>query len=133
MISSWFLPTPPSRRFLLGVTDITVPWETLLLSVALYVVLPLLAGYLTRQHLHERIGPVVDKLKPWSVIGLLATVTLLFGFQAETILQQPQTISPDCNTADTAELRHLFYRLCGCQVPSPAPQYRRPGCPDRHQ
>jgi ACR3 family arsenite transporter len=82
----------PIAALLLGVTDIVVPWETLLLSVALYVVLPLLAGYLTRRYLHDRIGPLVDKLKPWSVIGLLATVTLLFGFQAETILQQPQTI-----------------------------------------
>jgi ACR3 family arsenite transporter len=63
----------------------------------LYVVLPLLAGVLTRYHLTKRGGGkalnnVVQNLKPWSVVGLLATVVLLFGFQAETILTQPYTI-----------------------------------------
>ena len=82
----------PIAALLLGVTDIVVPWETLLLSVLLYVVLPLIAGYLTRRYLHDRVGPLVHKLKPFSVIGLLATVTLLFGFQAPTILEQPITI-----------------------------------------
>ncbi len=82
----------PIAAFLLGVTDITVPWETLLLSVALYVVLPLLAGYLTRRHLHGRIDNLVHHLKPLSILGLLATVVLLFGFQAETIIARPQGI-----------------------------------------
>lgn len=84
----------PIAGFLLGVTDIQVPWETLLLSVLLYVVLPLGAGILTRQFLLSRSGEagvhrVVQRLKPVSVLGLLATVVLLFGFQAEVILQQP--------------------------------------------
>ncbi|ARN74116.1 ACR3 family arsenite efflux transporter [Oceanicoccus sagamiensis] len=82
----------PITAFLLGVTDITVPWETLLLSVALYVVLPLAAGYLTRRFMHNQISGFVDSLKPLSVVGLLATVLLLFGFQAETILEKPQSI-----------------------------------------
>lgn len=82
----------PITAFLLGVTDITVPWETLLLSVVLYVVLPLVAGFLTRKYLHNQVAPLVDKLKPLSVIGLLATVMLLFGFQAETIISKPQSI-----------------------------------------
>jgi ACR3 family arsenite transporter len=87
----------PIAAFLLGVSDIEVLWETLLLSTALYVVLPLSAGVLTR-HLLERDGNparlnhFLRTLKPWSILGLLATVVLLFGFQAETILQQPQTI-----------------------------------------
>lgn len=82
----------PITAFLLGITDITVPWETLVLSVVLYVVLPLLAGFLTRRFMHNKISEFVDTLKPLSVIGLLATVLLLFGFQAETILEKPQSI-----------------------------------------
>ena len=65
--------------------------------VVLYVVLPLLAGAATRHLLNaggdgHRLEGFVQALKPWSVIGLLATVVLLFGFQAETIINQPQTI-----------------------------------------
>jgi ACR3 family arsenite transporter len=87
----------PLAAFLLGVSDIQVPWETLLLSVMLYVVLPLAAGALTRHFLADsnnpqRIDSFVQQLKPWSVIGLLATVVLLFGFQAQKIIGQPQTI-----------------------------------------
>ncbi|AOF87235.1 arsenical-resistance protein [Hydrogenophaga sp. RAC07] len=86
----------PIAAFLLGVTDVTVPWETLLLSTVLYVVMPLVVGMLTRQLLLRR-GPAavtafVAALKPWSVIGLIATVVLLFGFQAETIVRQPLVI-----------------------------------------
>ena len=82
----------PIAAFLLGVTDITVPWETLLLSVGLYVVLPLLAGYLTRRFLHNQVSVIVQRLKPLSVMGLLATVVLLFGFQAQTIIANPESI-----------------------------------------
>jgi ACR3 family arsenite transporter len=87
----------PIAAMLLGVTDIVVPWETLLLSVVLYVVIPLAAGYVTRKLLdrrgqHERIAAFTAKLKPFSVIGLLATVVLLFGFQAQTILDKPLVI-----------------------------------------
>ena len=87
----------PIAAFLLGVSDIHVPWETLLLSVVLYVVLPLLAGAYTRHRLEgsgdgRGLDAFVHRLKPWSVIGLLATVVLLFGFQAQKIISQPQTI-----------------------------------------
>ena len=87
----------PLAAFLLGVSDIQVPWDTLLLSVVLYVVLPLVAGAITRRKLEahgggQRLTQFVHRLKPWSVIGLLATVVLLFGFQAESIIGQPQTI-----------------------------------------
>lgn len=87
----------PLAAFLLGVTDISVPWETLLLSVLIYVLLPLVAGAFTRHRMEQsenshRLDDFLHQLKPWSMIGLLATVVLLFGFQAETILQQPQTI-----------------------------------------
>lgn len=87
----------PLAALLLGVTDISVPWETLLLSVILYVVLPLVAGVLTRRALSTngdgaRLALLVQGLKPWSMIGLLMTVVLLFGFQAEKIINQPVTI-----------------------------------------
>jgi arsenite transporter len=86
----------PIAALLLGVTDVTVPWETLLLSTVLYVVLPLLAGMATRRVLQARsqraIGDFVGRLKPWSIVGLIATVVLLFGFQAGTIVAKPAVI-----------------------------------------
>jgi len=87
----------PIAAFLLGVTNISVPWETLVLSTVLYVVLPLLAGMATRRALAARspraVGDFVAKLKPWSVLGLIATVLLLFGFQAGTLVAQPLVIA----------------------------------------
>jgi ACR3 family arsenite transporter len=87
----------PLAALLLGVTDIVVPWETLLLSVVLYVVIPLAAGYVTRKLLdrggdHQEIADFSARLKPFSVMGLLATVVLLFGFQAQTIIDEPMVI-----------------------------------------
>lgn len=89
----------PIAAFLLGITDIVVPWETLLLSVVLYVVIPMAAGYLTRHFLIKRnhdgdtLKRFAHHLEPFSIIGLLATVVLLFGFQAQTILEQPLVIA----------------------------------------
>ncbi|WP_412553688.1 ACR3 family arsenite efflux transporter [Shimia sp. MIT1388] len=87
----------PIVAFLLGVTDITVPWSTLLLSVVLYILLPLVAGVITRNRLMGQGGEVAvdtfrDKLRPTSIGGLLLTVVLLFGFQAQVILSQPLNI-----------------------------------------
>jgi arsenite transporter len=87
----------PIAAFLLGISDITVPWETLVLSVVLYVVIPLIAGVFTRRALdkadnHERLNSFLDRIKPISVTGLLATVVLLFGFQAPTIIANPLAI-----------------------------------------
>lgn len=82
----------PIAAFLLGINDIEIPWETLVLSVVLYVLLPLVAGALTRKLMHNRIEGLLTVLKPWSIIGLLATVVLLFGFQAEKIINQPTAI-----------------------------------------
>ena len=81
----------PIAAFLLGVTEVIVPWETLLLATLLYVVLPLVAGVFTRRSLAD-VGQFVTRLKPWSVVGLLATVVLLFGFQAQTIIEKPLVI-----------------------------------------
>lgn len=87
----------PLAALLLGVTNITVPWETLVLSTVLYVVLPLLAGMATRHLLQGRsahaVADFVARLKPWSIVGLIATVVLLFGFQAQTIVAKPLVIA----------------------------------------
>ncbi len=88
----------PIVAFLLGVTDIAVPWATLILSVGLYVIIPLVAGLLTRTLLMRRggVGAVdgfVATIKPFSVVGLLATVVLLFGFQGQVILERPLIIA----------------------------------------
>ena len=92
----------PIVAFLLGVTDIAVPWATLLLAVGLYVALPLLAGVLTRRRVVARAGgggrgeravdDLIARLKPWSIVGLLVTVVLLFGFQGGVILDRPFVI-----------------------------------------
>lgn len=87
----------PIAGFLLGVTDITVPWDTLLLSVVLYVLIPLVAGAIVRRQLekggdHTRLNQFLATMKPWSIVGLLATVVLLFGLQAPTILARPEAI-----------------------------------------
>ena len=87
----------PIAALLLGVTNIVVPWETLLISVVLYVVIPLGAGYITRKKLDtadnkQRIHTFTSKIKAFSVMGLLATVILLFGFQAQTIVANPLII-----------------------------------------
>jgi ACR3 family arsenite transporter len=88
----------PIVAFLLGVTDISVPWETLLLSVVLYIVIPLIAGALTRRALLAKGGAAAvseftARIKPASVLGLLVTVVLLFGFQGQVILAQPLLIA----------------------------------------
>ena len=90
----------PIVALLLGVTDITVPWETLLLSVALYVVVPLAAGAFVRSRLlashggdEHSVSDFTARLKPLSIIGLLLTVLLLFGFQAQTISTRPLLIA----------------------------------------
>lgn len=88
----------PIVALLLGVTDIFVAWETLILSVLLYVVIPLIAGVLMRNWLMKRGGTgavegFTQRIKPLSVIGLLATVVLLFGFQSGTIIASPLVIA----------------------------------------
>ena len=92
----------PVVALLLGVTDLVVPWETLLLSVVLYVVIPLAAGAATRLRLtvgmrdlaarEAAVAGFTGRIKPLSVLGLLATVVVLFGFQGKVILDQPGLI-----------------------------------------
>ncbi|MBL8615096.1 MAG: ACR3 family arsenite efflux transporter [Deltaproteobacteria bacterium] len=87
----------PLTALLLGVSEVIVPWGTLLLSVGLFVALPLVAGALTRAALLRRGPAALDRfntrLKPAGVVGLLATIVLIFGLQAPTILAQPGVIA----------------------------------------
>ena len=85
----------PIASVLLGVSNIDIPWQTLLYSTILYVVLPLVAGWVTRHILQKSNRPITQftaKLKPFSIMGLLLTVVLLFAFQAQTILDNPLII-----------------------------------------
>lgn len=83
----------PIAGLLLGLTDVTVPWATLLLSTVLYVMLPLAAGMVTRSLLLRRspdaVGDFIAGIRAWSISGLIGTVVLLFGFQAGTIVREP--------------------------------------------
>ncbi|AHK15662.1 MAG: ACR3 family arsenite efflux transporter [Thalassolituus sp.] len=83
----------PLTALLLGVTDISVPWDTLLISVVLYVVLPLIAGIVTRRLLQaDNVASFVGRLKPWSIVGLILTVVILFALQAQVITERPLDI-----------------------------------------
>jgi len=88
----------PIVALLLGVTDIPVPWDTLLLSVCLYVAIPLAVGLITRRALLRRsgeagLGAFKARVKPFSILGLVVTVVLLFGFQGQVILDRPLVIA----------------------------------------
>ena len=86
----------PIAGLLLGISDIPVPWDTLALSTLLYVVLPLLAGMGLRrwliQHSEKRLNAAIASMRPLSIVSLLLTVTLLFGFQAKTMIDAPEVV-----------------------------------------
>jgi ACR3 family arsenite transporter len=86
----------PLVAFLLGLSAITVPWETLLTSVVLYIVIPVILAQWLRKMLLAKGTAAFDvtmaKIGPWSITALLATLVLLFAFQGEAILKQPLVI-----------------------------------------
>lgn len=88
----------PLGRFLLGVNNMPIPWQTIALSVLIYVGLPLLAGYFSRKQIIKKKGTkwfeekFVRHLTTVSIIALLATLVILFSLKGEVILKQPQTI-----------------------------------------
>lgn len=88
----------PIVQLLLGITDFRVPFDVLITSVVTFVVIPLIAGYLTNQGIHRTKGAdwlkqnFLPKLKPFSIIALLTTLILLFAFQGTQILENPQNI-----------------------------------------
>ncbi|GMV58765.1 MAG: arsenical-resistance protein [Betaproteobacteria bacterium] len=88
----------PIVALLLGVASITVPWDTLLTSVVLYIVVPVIAAQAIRTRVLARGGPaalerLLARLQPWSMAALLATLVLLFAFQGRAILDQPLVIA----------------------------------------
>jgi ACR3 family arsenite transporter len=88
----------PIVALLLGVASITVPWDTLLASVVLYIVVPVIVAQVIRARVLARGGPpaldrLLARLGPWSIAALLATLVLLFAFQGEQILRQPLIIA----------------------------------------
>ncbi|MCS3645939.1 ACR3 family arsenite efflux transporter [Salinibacter ruber] len=89
----------PIVAFLLGLSDVIVPWDTLLLSVGLYIVIPLVAGALSRTWIIRAKGEewfddvFLERLGPVTMVGLLLTLVLLFSFQGEVILQNPLHIA----------------------------------------
>ena len=87
----------PLVAFLLGLSSIIVPWATLLISVALYIVIPVIIAQLLRKALLRQgqaaFDAAMQKIGPWSIAALLATLVLLFAFQGEAILKQPLVIA----------------------------------------
>jgi ACR3 family arsenite transporter len=88
----------PIVGLLLGLSAITVPWNTLVLSVVLYIVVPVIAAQLIRRAVlanggQGALAAVLHKLAPVSLVALLATLVLLFGFQGEQIIAQPAVIA----------------------------------------
>lgn len=88
----------PIVQFLLGITDFQVPYDVLITSVVVFVVIPLIAGYLTNRIIIQKKSKIwlkhnfLPKLKPLSIIALLTTLILLFAFQGNQILENPQNI-----------------------------------------
>jgi ACR3 family arsenite transporter len=87
----------PIVGFLLGLSAITVPWDTLFLSVVLYILIPVACAHWWRGRIlraggEERLGQVLSTLQPIALLALLTTLVLLFGFQGEQILAQPLII-----------------------------------------
>ena len=88
----------PIVALLLGLSAITVPWDTLVLSVVLYIVVPVVVAQVLRRFLlagngQARLASTLSRLGPLSLLSLLATLVLLFGFQGEQILAQPLVIA----------------------------------------
>ena len=87
----------PLVAFLLGLSAITVPWDTLLTSVVLYIVIPVILAQLWRRKLLTKgqaaFEATMERIGPWSISALLVTLILLFAFQGEAILKQPLVIA----------------------------------------
>jgi ACR3 family arsenite transporter len=87
----------PLVAFLLGISAITVPWDTLFTSVVLYIVIPVILAQLWRKHLlkggQTAFDAAMEKIGPWSITALLATLVLLFAFQGKAIIDQPLVIA----------------------------------------
>ena len=87
----------PIVALLLGISSIVVPWDTLITSVVLYIVIPVVIAQVWRKALFRRgaaaFDSVLEKIGPWSIVALLVTLVLLFAFQGEAILREPLVIA----------------------------------------
>jgi ACR3 family arsenite transporter len=87
----------PLVGLLLGLSAIVVPWDTLVTSVVLYIVIPVILAQLWRRHLLSRgeeiFEAAIEKIGPWSIAALLLTLVLLFAFQGQAIIRQPLVIA----------------------------------------
>lgn len=87
----------PIVGLLLGMSSISVPWDTLLISVVLYIIVPVILAQLLRRHLLKQgqaaFERAMQKIGPWSMAALLLTLVLLFAFQGEAIIRQPLVIA----------------------------------------
>ena len=87
----------PLVAFLLGISAIVVPWDTLLTSVGLYIVIPVILAQIWRKLLMQRgqaaFDAAMSRIGPWSIAALLATLVLLFAFQGKAIIEQPLVIA----------------------------------------
>lgn len=126
----------PIVKFLLGVSDVSVPWDTLILSVILFVVIPLAGGVTTRVWVTKSKGAYyfensfAGKFDNATEVGLLLTLILLFSFQGDVILNNPLHFT-DCRASYTADFLYLFHRLFCLHDAETASQYRGSGGTDR--
>lgn len=115
----------PIVALLLGLSAITVPWSTLILSVVLYIVLPVIASQVIRRAMlkdgsPDRLAGLLARLHPISLLALLTTLILLFGFQGQQIIAQPAVIALLAipiliQVYFNAGLAYLLNRACGEQ------------------
>lgn len=102
----------PLVAFLLGISAITVPWDTLFTSVVLYIVIPVILAQLWRKHLlkggQAAFDAAMEKIGPWSITALLATLVLLFAFQGRAIIDQPLVIALLNSSAAPARSLYRF-------------------------
>jgi ACR3 family arsenite transporter len=112
----------PLVAFLLGMSSIVVPWDTLITSVVLYIVIPVVLAQMWRRALLSRGQAVFDsavaKVGPWSIAALLAMLVLLFAFQGEALLSQPTVIAMLAvpiliQVVFNASLAYWLNRQCG--------------------
>jgi arsenite transporter len=107
----------PIVKFLLGISNITIPFDTLFYSVIIFVVIPLTAGYLSHKVLVKSHGEVwfksvfMARLKPISIMALLTTLVLLFAFQGDKITSKPTRYSLDCASFNHPDVFYFFCRL----------------------
>ena len=120
----------PIVKFLLGISDVHVPWDTLFLSVVLFVVVPLCAGILTRNHILKTKGAnyfkhqFLPKFGNITILGLLLTLIIIFSFQGDVIIANPAHIGLIAVPLILQTVLIFFHRLPRCKGSPTASQCR---------